>query len=227
MIDPLRAVLFDAGDTLIRLRAASGALLVEAAGGLGTSIEPEQAAEVWRRVLARASTPEELAKGRDLSRERHREVWCALYADAGADRLAPGLAEALYQLTVVPESWEPFPDVEPTLRALRERGVPVGVLSDTGFDLRPVFAAMGLSDLLPVVVMSFEHGVCKPDPDVFRAACAALGADPTETLMVGDGIATDAGAVAAGLTVLLLPPPAPSGPRGLWRVLGLVEPRAG
>src|SRR3712207_8470082 len=55
--------------------------------------------------------------------------------------LAPGLSSALYELTVDPRSWEAFPDTVSTLRLLHERGVPVGVLSDTGFDLRPVFDA--------------------------------------------------------------------------------------
>src|SRR5204863_322176 len=79
-------------------------------------------ADVWRRVLGRSSTAEELAKGRDLSTARHREVWTALYDTAGCERLAAGLSDALYALTVSAESWEAFPDTLPTLQALHERG---------------------------------------------------------------------------------------------------------
>ncbi|MGZ6800584.1 MAG: hypothetical protein ACXVGR_12225 [Mycobacteriaceae bacterium] len=64
---PLRAVLFDAGDTLIRLRGEPGALVRRAAAGLGVTLEPLLAEQLWAGILARASTPGELAKGRDLS----------------------------------------------------------------------------------------------------------------------------------------------------------------
>jgi putative hydrolase of the HAD superfamily len=221
-----RAVLFDAGDTLIRLRADSGALLRAAAGNLGVRVEPTAVAEVWRGVLAAAATPEELAKGRDLSAERHRQVWTDLYARSGADDLATGLSDALYELTVDPGSWEAFPDTAATLRGLRERGIPVGVVSDTGFDLRPVFDRLELSPWIDALVLSCEYGACKPEPRVFRDACAELGVEPTSTLMVGDNALTDGGATAAGLMVLLLPEPTATGPRGLRHVLSLVDAAA-
>jgi putative hydrolase of the HAD superfamily len=222
-VNRFRAVLFDAGDTLIRLSGSGEVLLHRAAAGLGADgLDRAEVADVWRRVLGRASTAEELAKGRDLSTHRHHEVWTALYTAAGCERLAPGLSEALYELTVDARSWEAFPDTVPTLRALRERGVPVGIVSDTGFDIRPAMDRLGLSPWVDVVVMSFEHGACKPAPSTFLAACKQLGADPECTLMVGDNPLTDSGAVAAGMAVFLLPKPTATGPRGLGHVLSLV-----
>jgi putative hydrolase of the HAD superfamily len=218
-----RAVLFDAGDTLIRLSGGGEQLLHRAAAMVGhDSLDTDDAAHVWQRVLAQASTPAELAKGRDLSPARHREVWTALYGEAGCDRLAPGLSDALYALTTDVRSWEAFPDTLPTLQALSDQGVRLGIVSDTGFDLRSVFDALGLTPFLDAVVLSFECGVCKPDPSVFLTACHRLGVDPADALMVGDSPLTDAGAVAAGLCVLLLPRSAPSASRGLRHVLSLV-----
>jgi HAD superfamily hydrolase (TIGR01509 family) len=217
------AVLFDAGDTLIRLSGSGESLLHEAAEMLGAEpLDATEVARVWRRVLSRSGTADELAKGRDLSCERHREVWTALYRSAGCDRLVSGLSDRLYELTVSPESWEAFPDTLPTLRGLHDRGLPVGVVSDTGFDLRPAMDLLGLSPYLSTVVMSFEYGVCKPAATVFRTACDQLQVDPARTLMVGDNPLTDSGAVAAGLYVLLLPPPPKNGPRGLEHVLSLI-----
>ena len=69
------AVLFDAGDTLIRLSGSGETLLHRAAAALGVGpLDPDEAAQVWRRVLDRGSTADELAKGRDLSNARHHEV---------------------------------------------------------------------------------------------------------------------------------------------------------
>jgi HAD superfamily hydrolase (TIGR01509 family) len=150
-------------------------------------------------------------------------VWTELYARSGADDLTPGLSDALYERTVDPGSWEAFPDTAATLRALRERGIPVGVVSDTGFDLRPVFDRLALSSWIDTVALSCENGACKPEPRVFRDACAGLGVEPAATLMVGDNPLTDGGAAAAGLVVLLLPAPPAAGPRGLGHVLALVD----
>ena len=173
-------------------------------------------------MLDRSSTAEELAKGRDLSAARHREVWTALYTAAGCERLAPGLSAALYGQTVSAAYKEALPDTLPNLAPVRERGVRIGVVSDTGFDLRPAMDALGITPYLDAVVMSFETGICKPAATVFRSACDQLAVDPARSLMVGDNPLTDSGAVHAGLCVLLLPPPPKTGPRGLGRVLALL-----
>jgi HAD superfamily hydrolase (TIGR01509 family) len=222
-VNRFEAVLFDAGDTLIRLCGSGDRLLHRAAANLGVDpLDPGAVADVWQRVIGRSSTAEELAKGRDLSTDRHREVWTALYRSAGCETLAAGLSDALYELTVSAENWEAFPDTLPTLRTLRERGVAVGIVSDTGFDLRPAMDRLGLLPFVDSVVMSFEYGVCKPAASNFLVACDQLAVSPERTLMVGDNPLTDSGAVAAGMYVFLLPPPAKTGPRGLSHVLSLV-----
>ena len=209
------AVLFDAGDTLIRLHGSGEKLLYRAAATLGVdALDAEEVAHVWRRVLDRSGTAEELAKGRDLSSDRHHEVWTALYRSAGCERLAPGLSERLYEFTVDARSWEAFPDTLPTLQALSERGVRLGVVSDTGFDLRPAMDLLGLTPFFQTVVMSFEYGVCKPAAKVFLTACDQLRVSPDRTLMVGDNPLTDSGAVATGMHVFLVGPGAVTGLSG-------------
>jgi HAD superfamily hydrolase (TIGR01509 family) len=217
------AVLFDAGDTLIRLSGSGETLLHRAAKTLGASpLDPDEVTRVWQRVLERSSGAEELAKGRDLSNDRHHEVWTALYDAAGCERLVPGLSEELYALTVSADSREAFPDTLSTLQAVRDRGLRIGIVSDTGFDLRPAMDRLGLSPYLDTVVMSFEHGVCKPAASVFLTACDQLGVKPERTLMVGDNPLTDSGAVTVGMCVFLLPRPTLTGPRGLEHVLALI-----
>jgi putative hydrolase of the HAD superfamily len=81
---------------------------------------------------------------------------------------------------------------------------------------------LGLSPFVDTVVLSFEQGVCKPAVEPFRTACHQLRVQPERTLMVGDNPLTDSGAVAAGMYVLLLPPPTKTGPRGLGHILSLI-----
>src|SRR5205085_474493 len=177
----LRAVLFDFGDTLFGRTGAHRAI-VQAAAELGEPVDEPTARALWAEIQARARTPEELARGRDLSPDAHRACWTALYSRL--DEVVPGLGKALYEREIDPLGWEPFPDSELVLRTLRSAGVPVGVVSDTGWDIRPVFAAHGLTELVDVFALSCEHGVTKPAPPLFEAACAGLGVAPAQTLVV-------------------------------------------
>ncbi len=214
-----RAVLFDWGDTLFY--SPSGArVIVEAARQRGITVEEAAAAELWDELWAAGKSPEELAKGRDLSPQAHRAVWTALFSRG--DALVPGLGKTLYERVMMPEQWMPYPDTPAMLRALKRRRVRVGVVSNVALEIEPAFARHGLQDLVDAFVLSFEHGAVKPSPILFREACRALGVRPEETLMVGDHPFTDGGAVNAGLAVFLLPPAAPArGPRGLERILPL------
>lgn len=87
------------------------------------------------------------------------------------------------------------------LGALREHGVRVGVVSNIGWDLRPVFRAHGLDAFVDAYVLSFEHGIQKPDARLFHTACTLLGQHPTDVVMVGDDRHADAGAAALGCEV--------------------------
>lgn len=218
----IKAVLFDWGDTLFYSPDAAQ-VLVEAATERGVRVDLETARRTWDDLWERGKTPDELAKGRDLSPEAHREVWTSLFR--ATDVIAPGIAETLYERVMEPAGWLPYPDTSDTLRALRASGSKVGIVSNAAKPLRPVFERHGLADTIDAFTLSFEQGLEKPDPRVFTAACAQLGVAPAEALMVGDHPFTDGGAALAGLAVLILPPVAPGALRGLGRVLALISAR--
>lgn len=217
----IRGVLFDWGDTLFSPPDA-GKIIVAAAAERGVRIEPDRARALWDELWAAGKLPDELAKGRDLSADAHREVWTALFERAHTT--VPGIASTLYERVMDPSAWIPYPDTAPTLRALHARGVKIGIVSNVPRDLRPIFAAHGLADVVDAFTHSFEVGAEKPDPAIFLRACESLGTAPPETLMVGDHPVADAGALKAGLRFHLLPPDgAPDRPRGLARVVEVVR----
>src|ERR671934_1549640 len=108
----LRAVLFDWGDTLFHAPHAPEAI-VEFARASGVSMSEERARELWDQIWTAGKTPEEIAKGRDLSMEAHRRVWSDLFARL--DTAVPGLSHALYERVMDPASWVPFADTRATL----------------------------------------------------------------------------------------------------------------
>ena len=133
----------------------------------------------------------------------HRRIYYDVFADAGLDA---ELADALYAVEADPSYNEFALDAAPTIRRLAAAGMKVGVISDIHFDLRPSFAAQGLDDSIDAFVLSYEHGVQKPDPAIFEIALEKLGTTAQETLMVGDRASHDGAAVAMGIATLLLPP---------------------
>ncbi len=181
----------DCGVELDRMKATALAdrfVTAGRAGGPKPRRVPPHLADVWA--------------DRDLYEHCHRAAYTGLAATVGAG--VEGLADALYDRLLSPAGWAPYADTAATLRALHGAGVPVAVVSNIGFDIRPHFAAWGLDTMVDAFVLSYEVGRCKPDPGIFLRACAAIGVEPERTLMVGDTPA-DAGAVQAGCAALVLP----------------------
>jgi HAD superfamily hydrolase (TIGR01509 family) len=199
----LKAVLFDAGNTLLfldhdRMAAGVGAALgvpldpARLAGAAGDAARAAERARGVDRDRARVYL-EELFTGAGVPAARMEEVrgclqrlhqenhlWC---------RLAAGTREALDRL--------------------RAGGLRLGVVSNSDGRVEEALVAAGLRDCFDVVLDSALVGVEKPDPAIFRAALAALGVAPAEALYVGDLYDVDvAGARAAGMEAVLLLPDA-------------------
>jgi putative hydrolase of the HAD superfamily len=207
----LRAVLDETGhtlpeDELVRLAQAleeAGAL----PGGAAPARVPADLAAVWAI--------------RDESAELHRAAYTGLSRRVPLPD--PALHDALYERHMTPAAWTPYPDAPEVLRTLRERGIGVGVVSNIGWDPRPVFRAHGLDGYVGTYTLSYEHGVQKPDPRLFEVACEALGADPRRVLMVGDSRAADGGAAALGCRTHFVDHlPVSRRPDGLLPVLALM-----
>ncbi|WP_344312890.1 HAD-IA family hydrolase [Fodinicola feengrottensis] len=165
--------------------------------------------------------PAELARAfaeRDLTMEQHRTAYTSLLSTV--DGVPAELATALYERLLDPATWTPYPDAAPVLTELRRRVIRTALVSNIGFDLRPMLAAADLAELFDEVVLSYEVGADKPNPKIFRLACDRLGVEPERALMVGDHPA-DGGAVSVGCRALLLPASPVGEVHGLDAVLAL------
>ncbi|GAA1006622.1 HAD-IA family hydrolase [Streptomyces thermogriseus] len=232
---PMAAVLFDFSGTLFRVESTESwlrAVLDEA----DIALEEREFAATARALEEAGALPGgahpvrlpgELAglwEVRDRSAEQHRAAYTGLSRQVPLPD--PALHDALYDRHMTPAAWTPYPDAAEVLRALRERGIGVGVVSNIGWDLRPVFRAHGLDPYVDTYVLSYEHGVQKPDPRLFALACTALGADPEDVLMVGDSRHADGGAAALGCAVHFVDHlPVADRPDALLPVLDLVGRR--
>jgi HAD superfamily hydrolase (TIGR01509 family) len=98
-----------------------------------------------------------------------------------------------------------FPDVIPTLAALRSRGFLLGVITDTDVSSAEKLRwlhAQGLTLAWDVFVNSDEEGVRKPHPAIYRAALARGGVRADEAFFVGHAAHELAGAHAVGMATV-------------------------
>ncbi|WP_062216124.1 HAD family hydrolase [Streptomyces sp. NBRC 109706] len=230
----ISGVLFDFSGTLLRVEPTLDWLRV-GLDRVGVSLPADEArrraAELERvGALPGGSEPDrvppdlrELWEARDIDPSGHRELYVRLAEQVPLPG-APEVYDALYDRHREPAAWRAYPDTGPVLRALRERGLRIAVVSNIGWDLRPVFREHGLLDLVDAFALSFEHGVQKPDPALFAHACEALGVAPERALMVGDNARADGGATALGCAVHLVRHlPVDRRPEDLLPVLDLVR----
>ncbi|MGE5361167.1 MAG: HAD family hydrolase [Bacteroidales bacterium] len=120
----------------------------------------------------------------------------------------PGLeacARELFDEWAVCQHFSLFDDVEPVFRALTQRGLRIGLISNTHRSLASFQSHFELEPFVTGAISSSQHGFLKPHASIFRAALDLLGVDARASVMVGDNPAQDiAGALAVGMRAVLL-----------------------
>ena len=110
----------------------------------------------------------------------------------------PGDHEALARIVAEKFEWTVhpalFPDVKPTLEALKTLGFSMGVVSQhlfTSTDLKAELDERGIGDYFRIVLTSESAGFDKPDPALYRQATKLLGVTPAHACHVGNSLVND------------------------------------
>ncbi len=184
----IRAVLFDLYDTLLYLNSS---IVTETRSQLGVraGVDPDAWSALWRdNILDRM-----LGKLGGLDDEI-RTMLQQLGADPSAD-LVKELAE------IETAGWVRavtlYPETVPTLAALRERGLLLGLISNCSAQAGAVLERIGLSQHFDAIALSCDVGIAKPDPGIFEHACQHLQVAPEESMFVADGAFTELDAAKA------------------------------
>ena len=199
----LRTVFLDAGGVLLfpnwtRIQAALA--------GQGVLVTADEIARAEPR--ARKQLDDQRTIGTTTDASRGWLFFDLILEHAGIQRSSQ-TAAALTELHAYHQAnnlWELVPDgVRPALRALRDHGLTLVVVSNANGTLRAHMARIGLSAHVDIVIDSQDEGVEKPDPRLFEIALSRAGARPESTIHVGDLYQVDVvGARAAGVRAVLL-----------------------
>jgi putative hydrolase of the HAD superfamily len=197
--EPIEAVLFDWGGTLATWHDID---LYAVWRSVAELIDDARADELAARLVEAESSM--WLRSRDEHLSSTLEDVCLL-----ADVVMTPAALAEYE-----RQWHPHTELEPdavqTLRDIRDRGLKIGVLSNTIWSRRrheEIFARDGVLELLDGAVYTSEIPYTKPHPEAFLTAMKAVEvSDPARCLFVGDRLFDDVwGAQNVGMRAAHIP----------------------
>ena len=172
----IKAVIFDMFETLVSIFSGDTYFSEHIAADLNIPIEDFR--PVWRATdKARSSGQCTIAEVMKICLENlgcYSEESVQLIVDHRRENL-----EGVFART-------PKETIE-LLEALKARNIKIGLISNCYSDEAQAIKESVLYPFFDAPVLSYEQGVTKPDPEIFRRAIDILGVSADECLYVGDG----------------------------------------
>ncbi len=181
----IRAVTFDVGGTLIEPWPSVGHVYAAVAARHG-----------WSGLSAAALNREFKKAWTNLRAFKHTKAeWLQLvkftFQPLIEEPVTPAFFSELYEQFSVPGSWRIYEDVVPTLKALSQSGLKLGIISNWDRRLGPLLRRLQLRDFFDEVVISCHTGQTKPSKAIFQKAASRLEIPPASVLHVGDSFTAD------------------------------------
>jgi putative hydrolase of the HAD superfamily len=205
---PPKAILFDAGNTLVWL---DHPYLLDLVRQHGIEVSMERLLDAEHAAKARL---DELVRSGEVmdDRKRGQAFFAEIFRQVGIGEEAfPPIARALWARHAERNLWSNVRErTAETLEELRRRGYRLGVISNADGRVEALLESVGLGSHFEFVIDSTRVGIEKPDPRIFHIGAERLGIRPEEAVYVGDIYEVDVqGARAAGMRAILIDP--------LWR----------
>ena len=201
----VKAVFFDAGNTLIYPEPPVGEVYARALGKAGIRADAgdveRQFLEAWAR-LRRQHGPGRpgYGSGEPEAMDWWRRVVRESFRPFGLPGDFEDLFLALWEHFAAGSAWRVYDDVWPTFDALRRLGIRIGLISNWDVRLPRLLRELGIARHLDWTIISFEAGAEKPDGAIFRKAVQGCGFPAGQIAHVGDTYEEDVlGARGAGI----------------------------
>jgi len=205
----IKAVCFDFFNTLAYFDPPRDEYYAQTAQELGINVTPEQIDE----ALPDADTYWRLENFKSPIRERPEKEKLETYKGYGIRILRnveppPTPDQALQMLAkAFPRGFKfvAFDDALPILKALKEKGLKISLISNIGQEIDSYCTELGFDPYLDFKVTSFEVGYDKPHPKIFQLALQRTGVSAHEAVFIGDQYEQDIkGARGVGIKPMLI-----------------------
>ena len=172
----IRAVIFDMFETLVTLFEGRTYFGEDIAADVGA--DPDLFRREWHSTeQARSTGKYTIEEGLAIVLKK-----LGLYSEKKVKQTAAKRRRALEDtFSAVPA------DSVRLLKELKENGLRTGLITNAFSDERDFIRACPLFPFFDAALISFEQGICKPDPLLFQRMAALLQVKPSECLYVGDG----------------------------------------
>jgi putative hydrolase of the HAD superfamily len=204
-----RVVFFDAAGTLFHVKGSVGGIYLQYARKYGVTASSQAIQQAFARAFADApplafsvSDPKEI---QSCERLWWFDVVHNVFYRIGMFNKFDDYFDEVFRYFASPDAWALYPDTVPTLQALEDRRLELGVVSNFDSRLYEILIGLGLDRFFESVTLSSFAGAAKPSPRIFQRALAKHGIAAMQALHTGDSLREDVqGAAAAGITGILL-----------------------
>lgn len=207
---PPRAILLDAGETLLYARPSTPAIAVAVAREHGFTFNVTELTLAWGMVESDAQARLAAGLRPTLSREQSQRFWSWFYSRlltnlrVSRDR-HDDLASAFYERFTRLDTWHLYDDVRGCLDQLKHSSVCLVLVSNWESWLEPLLEYRKIQHYFDEILISGQVGCEKPDPEIFTQALEKSGVTANEAVHVGDSIPSDIeGAQSVGIRPILL-----------------------
>ncbi|XP_056249667.1 haloacid dehalogenase-like hydrolase domain-containing protein 3 [Seriola aureovittata] len=192
---PLRWVLWDVKDTLLKVRLSVGEQYCKEAERMGLSLNPLEVDAAFRnayRNYSRRYPNYGITQGLG-----GRSWWMGVVRDTFSQcrvqdpALLNTMAHNLYHNFCNAENWEVFPDSKKALESCSSLGLKQGVVSNFDSRLETILCVCGLLTHFSFLITSEEAGVAKPNPVIFDQALQKCGVPAASVAHIGDHYVND------------------------------------
>ena len=201
----IKAIFFDAGGTLIHLDSTYICRTINAE--LDIQLDEERFRHA--QFLGMSRVAELVAAGAGSTETLKREFYSTLLPQVGVNNAELASAvQCVLKLAHEEMLWRTADETTAsTLAQLKARGLKLAVVSNSDGRIDIALKHAGIAHLLDFSVDSFNVGVEKPDPRIFRIATDRAEVAPHEAAYVGDLYSVDVvGSRSAGLIPILYDP---------------------
>ncbi len=212
MSSPIRAVFFDAADTLFHVHGSVAEIYLRHAVEFGFPQKPDSLIAIkqaFSRAFREAPPPVFAAVEPTRIKQSERLWWFDIvhhvFYRVGMFERFDEFFDHVFRVFEDHRSWRLFPETASILTRLKARDLELGIISNFDSRLFTVLRGLGIAEAFDTVTISSLAQAAKPAPQIFQIALEKHAVDPEEALHIGDSLRDDVeGAKKAGLHAVLL-----------------------
>jgi putative hydrolase of the HAD superfamily len=191
----IKAIFFDAADTLFRVKGGVGSVYSKIARKYGVDSTVHEIEKAFYKAFKSASPMAfpgvvDLKEIKVLEKKWWYGVVKGVFSEIGMFEKFDDYFDELFE-TFRCRAWELFPETEDVLESLKENGFIIGVISNFDSRIYDVCVDLGIMGYFDSFVISSEMGFAKPFPEIFSLALKRNKVHPTEVIHIGDSLQLD------------------------------------